>query len=104
MQIIEAAQDETQTFAALCIGCHNISTEVRGIGPSLFDVVDRRIGSRQSYRYSAAMARSRGLWTEARLDAFLRDPAADMPGTKMEFEGISDPATRTALIGYLKGL
>jgi cytochrome c len=57
------------------------------------------------YKYSeAALAKSaEGLvWDEAALEAYLPDPKAFMPGTKMAFAGIKKPEDVANLIAYLK--
>jgi cytochrome c len=43
-----------------------------------------------------------GVWTEAKLDQFIKNPQAAVPGTAMEFAGIEDAATRAKIIDYLK--
>jgi cytochrome c len=45
-----------------------------------------------------------GRWTRERLDRFLENPRAAVPGTTMEFEGIGDAAERRAIVDYLEGL
>ena len=103
LQFIEQTQSEALSFA-ICYACHETKVGEHGIGPDLFEIVDRPIGARSGFGYSSAMVNDEGTWTEARLDSFLRDPAADMPGNNMEFGGIADERERTALIGYLKGI
>ena len=48
------------------------------------------------------MAAANRVWTEAALNAYLENPARSVPGNRMPFGGISDPATRRNLIAYLK--
>ncbi len=103
LQLIEQTQSEALTFAT-CWACHETKVGAHGIGPDLFEIVDRPIGARSGFNYSSALVGEQGTWTEARLDSFLRDPAADMPGNNMEFGGIADEQERKALIGYLKGI
>ena len=53
------------------------------------------------FDYSPALRAFGGSWSRERLDQFLADPAATVPGTSMHFPGISDAASREALINYL---
>jgi cytochrome c len=45
-----------------------------------------------------------GRWDRERLDRFLADPAATVPGNTMQFGGIDDPLARQKLIDYLEQL
>lgn len=88
-----------------CAVCHPTDASGRsGVGPNLRGVHGRAAASVPGYPYSEAM-RARGItWNDARLDAFLADPAAFVPGTSMPFSGIADPAARAELIRLLRGL
>ena len=46
--------------------------------------------------------RTGGVWSRERLDAFLANPDAFVPGTTMSFAGISEPAARSKLIDFLQ--
>ncbi|WP_129641847.1 PQQ-dependent sugar dehydrogenase [Peristeroidobacter agariperforans] len=94
----------TSLFATQCLGCHGIADGMtHRLGPDLFGVVGRRIGDAPGYdEYSAAMKAQQGAWDEARLDKFLQQPAAAVPGTSMAFPGVPDAQQRKALIEYLK--
>ena len=90
-----------------CYACHSVEPGETGLpGPNLRGVVGRPVGALDGFAYSEAMVeagRDGGLvWTEERLDAFLADPEAYLPGTLMSFVGMRDPAERAAVIGYLK--
>ncbi|MBO4223805.1 PQQ-dependent sugar dehydrogenase [Bradyrhizobium neotropicale] len=89
-------------FAEKCSGCHQ-SAPISGnrIGPNLFGVVGRRVASLRSYPdYSPALRQQGGVWTEARLDEFLKRPREACPGTSMDYTGVND-AERAVIIGYL---
>ncbi|GJD48586.1 hypothetical protein OPKNFCMD_1309 [Methylobacterium crusticola] len=90
-------------FAEKCSGCHQ-SVRVSGprIGPPLRGVVGRPVASVRDYPdYSPALRQLGGVWTEERLDAFLRAPRVASPGTTMEFAGAVSAQERAAVIGYL---
>jgi len=89
----------------VCAGCHVGPAGSRSpIAPSLVGTVGRRVASDESFEYSPAMRALGGYWTRDRLDAFLADSAAVVPGTSMRFTGIADPRSRKALIDYLASL
>jgi len=88
-------------FAA-CKVCHAVSSDARpGMGPNLAGVAGAPAGDRPGYAYSPAMKASKIRWTRANLDAFIADPRAVVPGTRMAFPGIADAARRKAIIDYL---
>ena len=86
-----------------CAACHSVKPGKNGFGPSLFGVVGRQAGSAPDYNYSTAMKAS-GTWTPARLDAYLTNPKATVPGNKMPFGGVSDAQKRADIIAYLATL
>ncbi|WP_225425791.1 c-type cytochrome [Pelagerythrobacter rhizovicinus] len=89
---------------ARCATCHQTAPGRNGIGPSLAGVYGAPAAHEPTYAYSGAMRSSGLVWDEATLDAYLADPRNVVPGTKMVFPGVRDPAERTALIEYLKTL
>lgn len=89
---------------ASCKACHAVQPGKHGIGPSLAGVHGAKAGSAAGYTYSAANRASGVTWDDATLDAYLTAPAKAMPGTKMTYAGMADPAKRKELIAYLKAL
>lgn len=91
-----------QRAAQVCNSCHTFD---RGgpnrVGPNLWGVVGRDIGSHAGFAYSSAMTSQPGAWTYESLDRFLAGPARTMPGTKMAFAGIRNPADRASLLAWL---
>jgi cytochrome c2 len=86
----------------VCAGCHTIDDGLsHGIGPDLRKVVNRPVAAAVGYRYSPALAELGGRWTPDRLDQFLADPRAFVPGTRMNFRGIPDALDRKELIEFL---
>jgi cytochrome c2 len=85
-----------------CSGCHMIGEgNDNGIGPDLRKVVNRPVAAAPGYRYSSAMSELGGRWTRERLDRFLTNPQAFLPGTKMQFPGVADADARRELIEFL---
>jgi cytochrome c len=42
-----------------------------------------------------------GVWRAADLNAYIANPRAKVPGTRMVYPGMSDPAKRARLIAWL---
>lgn len=70
-------------FNSKCASCHSIDSPETIVGPSLFHVAGRKVGSIDGYPYSDAMTGRSERWTEARLQRFLSDPDAEFHGTNM---------------------
>ena len=89
-----------------CYACHSVvAGEDKLPGPNLRGVIGRRAGTLPSFRFSLAMtqAGARGLvWTRGRLDAFLADPLALVPGTEMAMPGLPDANDRRDVIDFLE--
>ncbi len=73
-------------------------------GPSLAGVAGRKAGSVAGYAYSAALKSSGLTWNAATLDRWLTSPQKAVPGTRMPFAGIADPAKRKQVVDYLLSL
>jgi len=61
-----------------------------------------KAGTKDLYKYSAALTNSNIVWTEETLSAWIENPAAVVPETTMAFPGIRGADDRSALIAYLK--
>jgi cytochrome c2 len=84
-----------------CAACHSLDASGDYDGPTLKDVIGRKAGSLEDYRYSAAMKRSDVTWDAATLDKYVADPQSFIPGNRMAFAGISDKTQRDDLIAFL---
>ncbi len=92
-------------FAAQCGTCHSAAKGGPNIlGPNLYGLVGRAAGSVNGYSYSKGMKAAGFVWTDARLETYLPAPRATVPGTKMSYGGLKDPAKRADLIAYLDTL
>ena len=85
-----------------CAACHSI---VKGgknhIGPALYNVVGRKIGIVEDYKYSKALAAYDKEWTIEELNGYLIKPAKWIKGTKMAFAGLRKEKDRASVILYL---
>ena len=91
-------------FKQQCATCHttNLSDPARQ-GPSLFKIVGRQAGKADGFHYSAGFAKADFVWDGTRLDAYLANPQAMVPGSIMAYRQ-PKAETRTAIIAYLKEL
>ena len=90
-----------RTVFARCMACHSVDPGVNRLGPSLAGIAGRTSGTVPGFAYSPAMKSAKIRWDAKSLDAFLTKPAAKVPGTKMIFAGLPNPADRANLIAYL---
>ncbi len=85
-----------------CAACHSI---VKGgknnIGPALYNVVGRQVGSIDDYKYSKALSEYNKEWTIEELNGYLIKPAKWIKGTKMAFAGLRKEKDRASVIKYL---
>jgi cytochrome c len=96
--------DGATLFKQQCATCHttNLTDPVRQ-GPPLLKIVGRPAGKADGFRYSAGFAKADFVWDEARLDAYLANPQAIVPGSIMAYRQ-AKAETRAAIIAYLKEL
>ena len=85
-----------------CAACHSI---VKGgknnIGPALYNVVGRKVGVVNDYKYSKALSEYGKEWTFEELNGYLIKPAKWIKGTKMAFAGLRKEKDRASVILYL---
>lgn len=87
------------------IACHSLAPGRHMTGPSLAHVWGRKAGTADGFtRYSDALRRLGPVWDRKNLDAWLKNPAALVPGNAMGFPGIADTRTRGDLVAYLQAI
>ena len=85
-----------------CAACHSITKGGKNaIGPALYNVVGRKVGAVEDYKYSKALAAYEKEWTFEELNGFLKKPAKYIKGTKMAYAGLRKEADRASVIKYL---
>jgi cytochrome c len=100
----ETAPEVPEAFET-CISCHAYQPDEPALeGPTLWQVVGRRIASLDSFEYSAGLRKVEGTWDRPTLDRFLAAPKAFAPGIEMAFGGVRDAAERAEVIDFLETL
>ncbi len=94
--------DNGEAKFALCASCHTLSEGGPVMtGPNLWHIIGEKAGVRPGFKFSDAMVAAGFTWDPARLDTWIADPKAMIPGTKMTFAGLKDAKDRTDVIAYL---
>ena len=85
-----------------CAICHRADKDGgNGLGPNLFGVVGRKAGSAANFSYSAAMKSAGFVWSADKLTLYVQHPQKVLPGNRMAFAGLFDPAQAADVVAYL---
>ncbi|GER07024.1 hypothetical protein GCM10007972_19390 [Iodidimonas muriae] len=92
-----------------CKACHSLeknkasSTINPEIAPNLSSIFGRKAGGLPDFpSYSAALKDADFIWTEKRLDRWMKSPNSMLVGNKMAFSGIRKEQDRYDLLAYLR--
>lgn len=90
------------SYDANCSECHSLANPLKNKkGPGLFGVTGRAAASVPGYNYSDALKGANLKWTADKLDAYIVNPKALVPGTSMKFKGLSDAKERGDLLEFI---
>ena len=88
---------------ALCRSCHTTAPGGDDMtGPNLWGIFGRKAGSKASFTYSDDLKNAGWTWDADRIDKWITNPRAVLPGTKMTFIGMPDPNDRRDVVAFLK--
>jgi cytochrome c len=88
-----------------CQTCHTVNEGGRnGVGPNLWNIVNKEKGSVEGYSYSKAVREKEGKWDYESLANFIHDPRGWLRGNKMAFAGIKDTTELASILAYLRTL
>ena len=96
------AQAGEAVFKKSCAVCHTMEEGKNKVGPSLQGVVGRQFAALPGYAYSDALKKADKTWDDQTLDAYLANPRALVPGTKMIFLGLKSAEDRQNVIVFLQ--
>jgi len=85
-----------------CAACHSINKDGGNkIGPKLWGVTFRPVGTITDYKYSKALTNYGNEWNWEQLNGFLIKPSTWIKGNKMGFAGLKNEKDRASVILYL---
>ncbi len=85
-----------------CAACHSINANGKNnIGPKLWNVMFRPVGSVADYKYSEALSSYGKDWNWEEMNGFLIKPSKWIKGNKMGFAGLKKEEDRASVILYL---
>jgi cytochrome c len=94
-----------EAAAKKCIACHTFQKGGPNlVGPNLWGIVNRAKASVANFNYSQAMRAKGGNWSFEELNDYLLNPKKMVPGTNMNFPGITRASERADVILYLNSL
>jgi len=85
-----------------CFPCHSVGPDAKNkVGPVLNGLDGRKSGTVDGYSYSEANKKANITWGEASFNEYIKNPMAQVKGTKMAFAGIKNEKEIASLWAYL---
>jgi len=106
--LASASAERGAAAARKCQSCHSFGEgEPNKMGPNLYNIVEASKAHAEGFAYSDILLQQKAegqVWSYDNLNAFLTDPKAYAPGTKMNFAGVRSPEERADILAYLQTL
>ena len=100
--LASANASEGEKVFKKCASCHSISKGGKNkIGPALWGVIGRQVGTVAEYKYSKSLIAYGKKWSFEEMNGCLIKPKEWIPGTKMAFAGLKNEKDRASLILYM---
>ena len=100
--LASANVDDGEKVFKKCAACHSITKGGKNkIGPKLWNVMFRPVGSITGYKYSKALSGYKKEWSWEEMNSFLIKPSAWIKGNKMGFAGLKKEKDRASAILYM---
>jgi cytochrome c len=95
--------DNGQAKFAICKTCHTPNQGGGNMtGPNLWGVFGRKSGTSPGFAYSDGMKSLGVVWDADKINQWISNPRAMVPGTKMTYIGLENPKDRIDVVAYLK--
>lgn len=88
-------------FESRCIGCHSLAAN--RVGPALGTVFGRKAGTHPGFGYSPALKAAGHTWDAEKLETWLVNPQAFVPGAAMPFR-LGSEEERRNVAAFLRSL
>ena len=90
-------------FNNACRTCHTVKEGDNRQGPNLHRIIGRKAGSLPGYGYSSAMKEAGFAWDADKLERFMANADAVVPGNTMKpYGGLASADERAKIIAYLQ--
>jgi len=102
--LAKADAAEGANVAKQCAACHTFDKGgPNRIGPNLYGVIGSHPAEVDGFQFSKALEGMKDkVWSYEELNAWLANPKAYAPGTKMTFAGLRKPEQRADVIAFLR--
>jgi len=89
----------------ICSTCHKVDKGAPStIGPNLWGIANTKAGAVPGFNFSPAMKSSKIKWTRESLIAFIQQPQKAIPGNRMPYGGLRNPAAAEQIADYILSL
>ncbi len=107
LPVVAAAEGDPvagKSIFVLCAACHAVEAGAPSpIGPNLHGMFGKKAGTNaKGFEYSDVLKASGIVWDDRTIDAWIKNPAGVVPGTKMDYVGLTKKDKRENVIAYLK--